>query len=40
VLSGFQRAEADAVQSAFGSTTTLARVSEGDWEALLLQIPT
>ena len=40
VLSGFQRAEADAVQSAFGSTTALARVGEGDWEALLLQIPT
>jgi ribosomal protein L11 methyltransferase len=40
VLSGFQRAEADAVQSAFGSTTTLARVGEGDWEALLLQIQT
>ena len=40
VLSGFQRAEADAVQSAFSSTTTLARVGEGDWEALLLQIPT
>jgi ribosomal protein L11 methyltransferase len=40
VLSGFQRAEADAVHSAFGSTTTLARVAEGDWEAMLLQIPT
>ena len=40
VLSGFQRAEADAVHSAFGSTTTLARVAEGDWEAVLLQIPT
>jgi ribosomal protein L11 methyltransferase len=40
VLSGFQCAETDAVQSAFGSTTTLARVGEGDWEALLLRIPT
>jgi len=40
VLSGFQRVEADAVHSAFGSTTTLARAGEGDWEALLLQIPT
>jgi ribosomal protein L11 methyltransferase len=40
VLSGFQRAEANAVHSAFGSTTTLARVAEGDWEAVLLQIPT
>ena len=40
VLSGFQCAEADAVQSAFSSTTTLARLGEGDWEALLLQIPT
>ena len=40
VLSGFQRVEADAVQSAFAATTTRARVAEGDWEALLLQIPT
>jgi ribosomal protein L11 methyltransferase len=40
VLSGFQRSEGDAVESAFGSTTTLARIGEGDWEALLLQLPT
>jgi len=40
VLSVFQRADAAAVQSAFGSMTTLARVGEGDWEALLLQIQT
>jgi hypothetical protein len=40
VLSRFQRADADAVLSAFGSTTTLVLVGEGDWEALLLQIPT
>jgi ribosomal protein L11 methyltransferase len=40
VLSGFQRAETDAVQAAFAATTTLARVAEHDWEALLHQVST
>jgi ribosomal protein L11 methyltransferase len=41
VLSGFQRQDTGAVEDAFGrGARTLARVGEGEWEALLLQTAT
>jgi len=40
VLSGFQPGETPLVETAFGAATSRARVTEGDWEALHLQIPT